>query len=119
MREIVAGRRWRSRGALLVLSSVCLAGCFVVDATLEADGAGTIELTYPLLPNVKIEKEKERFSSAHVTLVSYVPKADHIAVVTARFDDVTKLSTADGFKQADVTRSRDGDTERLRIVLHN
>jgi len=106
-------------GALLVLSSGYLSGCFTADATLEPDGKGTIELTYPLLPNAQVEKEKERFGSPHVTLVSYVPKADHTATVTVRFDDATKLSTAEGFKQVDVTRSRDGDTERLRILVTN
>jgi len=119
VREGVASGRWLSWSALLILSSGCLSGCFTVDATLDPDGAGTIELTYPLLPNAKVEKEKERFSSPHVTLVSYVAKADHTAVVSVKFDDVTKLSTAEGFKQVGVTRSRDGDTERLRILVIN
>jgi len=105
--------------ALFVLSTGWLAGCFTADATLEPDGAGTIELTYPLMPNAQIEKEKARFSSPHVTLVSYTPKPDHTATVSVKFDDATKLSTADGFKQVDVTRSREGDAERLRLLVRN
>lgn len=82
----MAGRRWRAWSPLLLLASGWLTGCFTADATLDPDGAGTIELTYPLAPNAQVEKEKERFGSPHVTVVSYVPKADHTATVTVKFD---------------------------------
>ena len=105
---------------LVILSSLCLAGCFTADITVGPDGGGTIEYMYLFLPTADIEKEKARFTSPHVTLVSYTPKpSDHTAVVVAKFDDVTKLNTAEGFKYADLSRSRDGDTERMRIVLRN
>ena len=35
------------------------------------------------------------------------------------FSDVTKLSTAEGFKQVQVTRTRQDGGERIRIVISN
>ena len=36
------------------------------------------------------------------------------------FDDVTKLSTADGFRQVkELTRTREGDVEHIKLVISN
>jgi hypothetical protein len=104
---------------LLVLVGVAAAGCFEVDATLNADGSGTINLAYiPSARHATLDSEQARFSSAHVTVHSIAPR-DVGARLTASFDDVTKLSSAEGFRHVGVTRMRRGGEERLRIVLHN
>jgi len=103
-----------------MVASLCLlAGCFVVDATLNADGSGTISYTYPVRPDATVESEKPRFSSAHVTAQSLTIGADRRATLKAAFDDATKLDTVAGFKTVAVTRKREGDNEELQIVINN
>jgi hypothetical protein len=99
--------------------SLCLlAGC-VVDATLNADGSGTISYVYEVRPDATVEIEKPRFSSAHVTVQSLTIGSDRRATLKAAFDDATKLDTAAGFKTVAVTRKREGDNEEFQIVISN
>src|SRR5581483_2256343 len=96
-RTATAARRAGVLGVVLGLFAIYLAGCFTADAKLEADGTGTVDLTYPVDPKAKPEAEKARWSSAHVTLKSFTPKSNNQAQVVVAFDDVTQLSSADGF----------------------
>jgi hypothetical protein len=103
-------------GLILLLG---LAGCFTVDATLDANGAGTIDLDYIPDGQATVESETARFSSAHVKVREITPKSDVGAVLKATFDDVTRLSTAPGFRDVRVRRKRKENQERLRITLRN
>jgi hypothetical protein len=104
---------------LLVLVGLGAAGCFEVEATLDAHGAGTIDLAYiPEVRHATLDSEKVRFSSAHVTVHSVAPR-EVGARITASFDDVTKLATAEGFRRVGVARMRRGGEERIRIVIRN
>jgi hypothetical protein len=105
--------------ALAVVSLAWLAGCFVADTVLRADGSGTIELHYRFLPqHATAESETARFSSPYVHVESIEPGAD-LVTLKATFTDVTKLSTAEGFRDVTVERARVGDQQRLRIVIRN
>jgi hypothetical protein len=98
---------------------LCLTGCFTADATLNADGSGTIDLEYiPGQEHATIESETARFTSPHVTVRELVPR-EVGAFLRASFDDVTKLSTAEGFSTVSVRRDRKRGEERLRIVIRN
>lgn len=112
------GRAVLRAGALAWLA-VALAGCFTVDATLRPDGSGTIELGYVLpAQQATVDSETARFTSPHVKVVSVTPRTPG-ALVKATFDDVTKLSTAEGFAMVTVRRREKKDRERLTIVIHN
>ena len=112
--------RRSATAAMLALLAIFAVGCFTADVTLNADGSGTAEITYAVLPNAKVDAEKARWSSPHVTLKSFTPKPNNTAVVQVAFDDVTKLSTADGFKQVqELTRTREGDVEHIKVVISN
>ena len=107
-------------GAALAFLAIFAVGCFTADVTLNADGSGTADITYGVLPNAKVDVEKARWSSPHVTLKSFTPKPNNTAVVQVAFDDVTKLSTADGFRQVkELTRTREGDVEHIKLVISN
>jgi hypothetical protein len=107
-----------SRTALLALAVMLCAGCVTVDGTLKADGSGTLEVTYRIPPNTTEAAERARFTSPHVTVKSITMQPDR-ATVKVAFDDVTKLATAEGFKALDVTRTRTGDEEALRVIVTN
>jgi len=111
------GMRARSRG-VFALGLLLLAGCFTVDARLEPDGSGTIEMEYVPGPHATIESETARFTSPHVTVQELAPR-EVGAFLRARFDDVTKLPTAEGFSILTITRDRKRGEERLRIVVRN
>ena len=109
----------RLRSAILLLLASALAGCFTVDATLRADGSGTIELGYiPQVDQPTIDGETTRFTSPHVTVLS-VTARDPGAFLKATFDDATKLSTAEGFKNVTVRRRAKKGHEQLTIVIRN
>lgn len=95
-----------------------LSGCFTADATLEANGSGTIDLEYIPRPQATIDSERERFSSPHVIVRDLVPRQGG-AFLQVSFDDVTKLPTAAGFDHLTVTRVRKHGEERLRVVMRN
>lgn len=108
----------RSRTALLALALMLCAGCVTADGTLQANGAGTLEITYRVPPNTTEAAERARFTSPHVTVKSVALQPDR-ATVKVAFDDVTKLATAEVFKTLDVTRTRTGDEETLRVIVTN
>ena len=110
---------WSTPGVgLLAAVVVCLAGCDI-DGTLKADGSGKVEMTYLTQPNTTEVLERRRFTSDHVTVDSIKLNADRTATVRAGFDDVTRLSTAEGFKTVSVTRTREGGNERLTVKVTN
>lgn len=106
------------RSGALPWLAVVLAGCFTVDATLRPDGSGTIELGYVPGQQATVDSETARFTSPHVKVVSVTPRTPG-AQVKATFDDVTKLSTAEGFAMVTVRRREKKGRERLTIVIHN
>jgi len=112
------GRPHRSLRAALVAVSLGLAGCFEVDATLDRNGSGTLQMTYVPMPHATIDSDKAKFSSPHVTVQSITP-SEKGTVLKAAFDDVTRLSTAEGFRPVTVRRERVGNGERLRILIQN
>ena len=108
----------RLRLAALAGVAVLLAGCFTVDGLLRADGSGTVDLTYVPGKHATIDSETARFTSPHVKVLSVEPHPGG-ARVRAEFDDVTRLSTAQGFAMVTVVRRRRGDREALKVVIRN
>jgi hypothetical protein len=103
----------------LMVMAVCLAGCFTVEGTLEADGSAKLQLTYVPPRNATLSSEPGRLGSEHVKVDSVRAEPNKGAVAQLRVDDVTKLSTAQAFSSVTVTRTREDGEERLRAVLRN
>src|SRR5579885_3032904 len=95
----------------LLLCLLLAAGCVTVDATLKADGSGTITYTYGREANTTVASEKARFASPHLTIES--------PTLEEKTDDVTKLDTAEGFKLATITRTHKDGEEVLDVTLAN
>jgi len=114
-------RRVRSvvRAALATILAAFLSGCVVCWGILEPNGSGMLEVTYPPPKDATRETVTRDFSSAHVTVDSVTMTDDRNAVVRLHFDDVTKLSTAPWFRPVDISRTRTGNEETLRIVLRH
>jgi len=108
----------RLRLAALALAAPVLAGCFTVDGVLRADGSGTVDLTYVPGKHATIDSETARFTSAHVKVLSVEPRPGG-ARIRAEFDDVTKLSSAEGFRMVTVVRRRRGAREAMKVVIRN
>ena len=108
----------RLRLAALALLGPLLAGCFTVDGVLRGDGSGTLELTYVPGKHATIDSEAARFASPHVKVLSVEPHPGG-ARIRAEFDDVTKLSSAEGFSLVTVMRRRHGRREALKVVIRN
>src|SRR5204862_5558593 len=104
---------------IAVVALLLLAGCETVDGVLKADGSGTLQLTYRATRNATETAERQRFTSDHVTVESISVKPDATSTIKLTFDDVTKLSTASGFGNATVTRSREDGTEKLTVTIKN
>ena len=108
----------RAAGVLLVLAA-CATGCLTVDATIKSDGSATLDMTYACAPNTSAAAEKTRYSSDHVTVDSVTFTSPTNAVLKARVDDVTKMSSAEGFKSVTVTRGTEDGVEKLTVVFVN
>lgn len=118
-RRALAGRGRPPKILLLVALAVGLVGCLTLDSTLAPDGSGTLDMTYRTRPYANAAAEKRLYSSEHVIVDSLSFTDASTAVLKAHFDDVTKLSTAEGFNDVTITRTRDGDDERLAIHIVN
>ena len=108
----------RLRLAAVAVLGPLLAGCFTVDGVLRADGSGTVDLTYVPGKHATIDSETARFTSPHVQVQSVEPEPGGVRV-RAEFDDVSKLSTAEGFGMVTVVRRRHGRREALKLVIRN
>jgi hypothetical protein len=119
MRISVPGRATRTSivAPLLLGVLVLVAGCLTVDATLDADGSATIDMTYPLQAGTKADVEKARLQSEFVTLESFEELNQNRAHAKVKVSDVTKLSTAAAFKDIAVTRTKAGSDETLKVVI--
>lgn len=116
---VAAVRRSFGIAALIAALSAWTSGCVVFWGILNADGSGMFELTYGPPPGSTPETVAASFRSPHVTVESATITPDWQAVVRAKFDDITQLSSAPWFGPVTITRTRDGREERLRIVLHH
>jgi hypothetical protein len=107
----------RVRVLVLAISLAGLAGCFTADGTLDRDGSGRLVLTYFPARHATVSGERQRFSSPHVTVESLEPSGVTQAVVRVRFDDPTRLASAEAFRNVTVTREQEADAEVLRIAV--
>src|SRR5579885_1540229 len=96
----------------LLLCLLLAAGCVTVDATLKADGSGTITYTYGREANTTVASEKARFASPHLTIES-LTLGEKTVTLEAKFD------TAEGFKLATITRTHKDGEEVLDVTLAN
>jgi len=114
-----AACRRLARRVVLAGSLAALSACVTVEGTLKADGSGTLEIVYHVLPTTTEKLEKERFASPQVTLDSFVIKPDDTAVAKLSFDDPAKLKTVTMLRDVGIERHREGDEERLTVTLTN
>jgi hypothetical protein len=101
----------------VALVFVLLTGCLTVESTLRSDGSATLTLTYRSRGDTTEYLERRRYSSPYVHVESVKIYEDQRTVLRATVDDVTRLSTAEGFRSVIVSRTRDGDDQRLVIRL--
>jgi hypothetical protein len=94
-----------------------LAGCIVVSARLAPDGSGTMTMRYRVAYDATEFLEKRRFTSPHVRVESVKITESLDTVVTLAFDDVARLPTAPAFRDVRVVREREGDGERLTVIV--
>lgn len=117
-RSAEASRLPRPALALLVGALMMLAGCITLDGTLKADGSGTLNVSYKLPSNSNEMVEKRRFTSSDVKIESFGVKEGMIEGKLS-FTDPVKLSSLQMFRNAKITRQRDGKEERLTITITN
>jgi hypothetical protein len=107
----------RARLAIILLAIT--AGCVTVDGTLKPDGSGTLGLVYRTPAKATEASERQRFTSGHVKVDSLTLKSGGTTTLKVSFDDVTKLSTASGFKDVTVVRSPEEGAEKVTVTLKN
>jgi hypothetical protein len=107
------------RHLVLACALATLSACVTVEGTLKADGSGTLEIVYPVMPTTTERLEKRRLTSPQITLDSLSIKEDGMATAKLSFDDPAKLTTADMFRTVKIDRHREGGEERLTITLTN
>lgn len=123
MSGFLRSRALRSRwtvGLALAALPFFLAGCLTLKGTLDAKGGGTMDLSYPMPLGSSLKRERTRFESPDVTIAS-ITETDggQKVAVSLTFPDATKLSSAPWFRNVAITRTPEGDTETLRVVVKN
>jgi len=108
----------RLRCAVLVAAISTLSGC-LMDATLGANGGGTMTIKYRLTTAAQLESAKKRLQSPKVELVSAQVDPDKWATFQIKFDDVTKLSTTDFFSRVTFRQSAENGVHTLSAQYLN
>ncbi len=114
--------RPRTRPRALTVAALCIVaavGCVTVDGTLNADGSGTLEVTYGVMPHTLEAIEKYRFTKSKAKLESFKLGSDGTATAKLTFDDPAKLTTVDVLHIGTLDRRREGDVEHLAIRIAN
>jgi hypothetical protein len=98
-----------ARRALPVLTlaaiAVCGVGCIVADGTLDADGGGTLSVTYPVPPGTTDVSQRYLLQAQGVSVESFSISPEHMASAKLRMTDVSALGKTVMFKDVKVTRS--------------
>jgi hypothetical protein len=104
--------------ALAITGLLVLSGCLTADSTMQADGSGTMTLTYPPPGGASKASETKRFTSDAVTVESLTMAADgKTATVKLKFTDATKLVSAKALRNLSITRTPGDGTEKVTIVI--
>jgi hypothetical protein len=105
---------------IMILSALLVLGGCLMDATVDANGAGVMTVKYRLTNEAQFEPTKKRFESTHVKLTSASVDKDKWGTFEIKFDDVTKLPTAPFFASATISLT-DGEagTKLLSIKQVN
>lgn len=106
--------RFRNVACLLAVL-FCLSGCLKLDLTLEEGGGGKFTLVHPAS---NLDEVKRRASSPSVTLEDASLKGN-TATVRAKFTDVTKISSAEMFKDVVITVDTAGGQSNFIARLNN
>jgi len=101
-----------------VLALFVLAGCFI-DATVDANGGGTMTVKYRLTTAAQLESSKRRMQSGAVKVVSATVSPDKWATFQLQFDDITKLGTIDFFSKAKFSLTGDKEKKTLTVKYNN
>jgi len=106
------------RCAAVALALTLLSGC-LVDATLDADGSGTMTVKYRLTTAAQLESSKRRMQSGSVKLLSAKVEPDKWATYQLKVSDVTKLNSTEFFSKAKFALTGDKDVKTLSIKYAN
>jgi hypothetical protein len=107
----------RRRLAPIALSVVplTLAGC-LIRGTLDDKGGGTLTLKLRLTSDAQLVSRKLRLQSQAVKLTSATVDEDNWATFDLAFDDVTKLSTTEHFRNTTITLEDGPDGTKILAV---
>lgn len=104
---------------ILLFATTLLGGC-LYDATLDANGGGTMTVKYRLTSKAQFRSSKRRMESPQVRLTDSSIDDEKWATFVLAFDDVTKLPTAEFFSRATVSLIDDADgTTTLTVKFAN
>jgi hypothetical protein len=90
--------------AVMLFLAPALTGC-LVECRLRSDGSGRLRVRYHLDENATLGTVAQRLEGASVTVRSARIDRDGIATFKALFDDVSKLSTTQMFRNVTFTRA--------------
>ena len=116
----MVSRTRRVGGALpwLLGALVPMSGC-LFDGRLAPDGSGQFTLHYTVGRDATEFLERQRFSSPYVQVTRMKIQEDLRAEVEGQVTDVTRLATAEGFRDINIVRTLDGGAGELAIWIRH
>jgi len=107
----------RIYAALVALSLFGISGCLTSESKLNADGSGTMTLSYVTKPAAMVG-ERRRLEGPHVQVVKDEHK-DGRALFELSFDDARQLNTSRYFENVEVTMADNaGNTDLTVKIVH-
>lgn len=110
--------RMRSGPGRLVLYLAMAAlggGCVVVEGEVAGDGSATFRYTYGPPRHATFASERSRLGSPHVRVEAIEPGREVTATLST--DDVTRLDTADAFRDVRVEFTHENGSGQLMLSL--
>ena len=93
------------------LLATAAAGCFEVQSTLNADGSGTVEVTYTHDKKSNLRMESARLESKQLEVTEAKSLDNDRVKLKGKFKDIRKLSTSNLFRGFKITlEDKDGQS---------
>lgn len=98
--------------ATLLVAMLLTSGC-LIETTLNANGAGTMKVSYRVGKDGTLETERKKMESEHVSVTNATIDEEKRVSFELKFEDTTKLSSAKFFDNVTFTLADDAEGARV------
>ena len=99
-------------GLVATIAMLAISGC-LIESTIDAKGGGTMIVSYRLLKDQALAEERKKMEGSGLTVTSAKIDKEKRATFDLKFENITKISTAEFFKNTTITLTDGKDNTKV------